>query len=115
MTINPLSLMSGDDPFRMTDAAEYLEKLATNEFERSPPLCIDRCLPAPGPAVGPGLSGSFAGGQVLEADPLTMKLSFLLCVFLAPVCCEPPTSWTNVFLVRKVDSSIWDVLLSYLG
>lgn len=81
MTINPLSLMSGDDPFRMTDAAEYLEKLATNEFERSPPLCIDRCLPAPGPAVGPGLSGSFAGGQVLEADPLTMKLSFLLCVF----------------------------------
>ena len=33
------------------------------------------------PAVGPGLSGSFAGGQVLEADPLTMKLSFLLCVF----------------------------------
>ena len=71
----------GEDPFNMTEAADYLESLAHNTFERFPPLPIDRCLLAPGPAVGPGLSGGFQDGVCLDADTFLAANSCVFDVF----------------------------------
>ena len=62
------SALSGEPPFHMNDAAEYLESLATNNYERMPLLEVSHCLLAPGPAVGPGLPAIFRGAVCLDAD-----------------------------------------------
>lgn len=64
-----------EEPYCMEDAACHLEKLARQELPRGPLLDVSRCLPSPGPAVGPGQAGScHAGGQNLDYAPNVLQL-----------------------------------------
>jgi hypothetical protein len=75
----------------MVRAADYLEKLARNQLERSAPLEIGACLPAPGPSMGPGFLAHDSSGKSFDPVP-NLEETFFFCWHglhrLAMFCCN---------------------------
>ena len=68
----------------MVRAADYLEKLARNQLERSAPLEIGACLPAPGPSMGPGFLAHDSSGKSFDPVPNLEETVF----FVGTVCID---------------------------
>jgi hypothetical protein len=92
----------------MTTAADHLVALAEGVTPRTPLLGIDRALPGPGPAVGPGLQGCAPiGGMSLDPVPqlhsdgsISDRVGFFLAVSgrSGPLCsAEVP----NTLILRE--------------
>ena len=63
----------------MDSAADHLERLATGDVDKKPLLCVDHCVLAPGPVVGPGSSGGIGH---------TMSLVLALQLYNSSGCFE---------------------------
>lgn len=70
----------------MVRAADYLEKLARNQLERSAPLEIGACLPATGPSMGPGFLAHDSSGKSFDPVPNLEETVFFLLARFASTC-----------------------------